>query len=313
MQQAQSTHKILMIEPADFTFNAETAVDNEFQNQPDMSPEEVKECVIREFDEAVSLLSSKGISVYIVKKNNALPAMPDAIFPNNWFSTDAAGHIYVYPMAAANRQVETLQLPDVQQLLMQGGMKAATVIDLSAYATQGRFLEGTGSMVFDRQHGIVYAAISVRTDRDLAEEYTKKAGYSQCVTFETRSSNGLPFYHTNVVMSIGTGYAIVCLECVPDVSQRKLLQQSLSLNGEVIPISLAQAEQSFCANGLEVLSKDGKRYFVLSQSAFDGFTEEQRAQIGRFAELLPIRIPTIEHIGGGSARCMMAEVFLPSA
>jgi hypothetical protein len=311
MPQAQSTHKILMVEPADFTFNAETAVDNEFQNRPNISAEEVKKRVMQEFDAAIDLLTAKGIKVFRLKKNNALPSMPDAVFPNNWFSTDPAGNIYVYPMAAANRRNETMQLPDVQQLLAQGGMKIQKVIDLTESVKYNRFLEGTGSMVFDRINSILYAAISVRTDKELAEKYAKIAGFNRVVAFETKSSNGMPFYHTNVVMSVGTGYSIVCLEAVPDTTKRMELQEALALNGDVIPITLAQAERSFCANGLEVLSEAGTRYFVLSQSAYDGFSLEQREQIARHAELLPIKIPTIEYIGGGSARCMMAEVFLP--
>lgn len=307
----QSTRIILMVEPVDFTFNTETAADNEFQKQTSLTPAEVKKQVMAEFEGAVQTLRSKGIQVLCLEKNASLPAMPDAVFPNNWFSTDAAGNVYVYPMAAPNRRAETQQLPDVLQLLKSNGLQVHQIHDLSYKCQENKFLEGTGSMVFDRVHGIVYAALSVRTDLSLAQEYATLAGYNKLIAFHTQSSTGMPFYHTNVVMSVGTGFAVVCLECVTDPAERTLLEQELAKHGTIIPISRQQAEQAFCANGLEVIGADNKRYFVLSSTAYHGFSEEQRMQISRYAELLPVNIPTIEHIGGGSARCMMAEIFLP--
>lgn len=306
----QSTDTIMMVEPADFSFNAETAVDNEFQNAPGEDALLIHERAKEEFHEAVALLRSKGIRVLVLAKPPGLPYMPDAVFPNNWLSTEPNGLVVVYPMAAPNRRAERLQLPFAEQLFLQNNLSVENVLQIGKTQEDQAFLEGTGSMVLDRKNRIVYGAISIRTAKSQLENFAKMLNYKQVVSFKTQSAKGKAFYHTNVVMSVCEGFSIVCLDCVPDPEERKNLRTALEKNGKVISISLDQAEKNFCANVLEVKNQIGDRFLVMSQSAFDGFTAAQKADIETFCKPLPIRIPTIEFVGGGSARCMMAEVFL---
>ncbi|MES2388184.1 MAG: arginine deiminase-related protein [Bacteroidota bacterium] len=303
----QITGSVLMVRPSDFTFNAETAVDNEFQNKPEG---DVTATVLAEFAESVALLRAEGIKVSVQEKILGLPQLPDAVFPNNWFSTRPDGTVFMFPMHTTNRRAERLQFPHVDQLLAANGHSLSRVLTLLDDNAEGNALEGTGSMVIDHEEGIVYAAVSIRTDPEKLMQYCKLTG-TRPLPFRTESSTGKPFYHTNVVLSIGPGFAVICADCIRDTKEKNDVLTALRKNHEVIEISLEQAETGFCANILTLEKPDGNSLIVMSVRAFEGFTEAQKGTLNKYGKLLALPIPTIEHIGGGSARCMMAEVFLP--
>ena len=301
----QITDTLVMVAPTHFGFNEETAADNEFQHRP-KDGAAIRQKAQAEFDAAVAKLRDNGVRVVVLPVTPGLPPLPDAIFPNNWFGTED-GVAYIFPMASANRAAEVAQWPTLQAELAKAGLQVKNVARLDGPGQP--IVEGTGSLVLDRVGRVAYAALSVRTELAAVEAFARQARYDKVVAFHTQSRAGKPFYHTNVVMAIGDGFAVVCLEAVPDLQERAHLEQSLAERHQVIPITLAQAEQSFCANILQVKGAAGP-ITVMSQSAYDGFTDAERKTLEQFGPLLPIAIPTIEHVGGGSARCMMAEVFL---
>jgi hypothetical protein len=306
MKYPQLTDTILMIAPSDFAFNEETAGDNEFQNRPVGDLLALREYVMAEFRASVALLKSHGLQVLVLEKQEGLPELPDAVFPNNWLSTETGGQLLLYPMASGNRKAEVLQLNGVQKLLSDVEVRSKVVIDLAK--EQDRILEGTGSLVLDRAGRVAYAALSVRTDAKAVSHFAQVAGYETVVTFSTRSSTGLPFYHTNVVMAVCQGFAVVCLECIPDQEEREKVRASVSVAHEIIEVTLAQTEGSFCANILQVLGSNGP-LTVMSETAYKGFSDSQLERIKVYGDVLALPITTIEHVGGGSARCMLAEIF----
>ncbi len=309
---AQIAKAILMVRPDDFGFNEQTAVDNEFQHKPDLDPEKLKRRALNEFAESVSKLEAQGIEVIpFVRSGTNKALLPDAVFPNNWFATDADGTITVFPMATPNRRAETGQLPEVEAALKARGFQIYGMTRIGEANEDKYFLEGTGSLVPDRVNSILYAARSVRTNALLVETYARQRGYEKVVLFNTQSSNGMEFYHTNVVMSIGEGFAVVCLESIPDKAERDLVKSSLAQYREVIDITLEQAEKFFCANILQVANHNGQALTVMSASAWQGFTPAQQGALEKYGPVCTLPIQTIEYVGGGSARCMMAEVFLP--
>lgn len=307
----QLTNTILMVAPTDFSFNEQTAQDNEFQHKPDnMTADELKLLVRNEFDNAVAALRLAGVNVLVLEKPPGLPQMPDAVFPNNWFATDEEGRVYVFPMCTENRRAETMQLEAALHILKLSGFIVNEVVDLTKNGVEG-FLEGTGSMIFDRQMGRVYASRSVRTDEEKLQEFLDQSGFEKAIVFDAISSNGMPFYHTNVVMSIGDGFTVITLDSVPEGPDKEKLIDNLSMHRDVVEISKVQAEQYFCGNILQLATGANTSVIVMSTSAYDGFTDDQLDELSDFGTLLPISIPTIEKVGGGSARCMMAEIFLP--
>jgi len=307
----QLTNTILMVAPTDFEFNEQTAQDNEFQHKPEFTTKlELQKQVRSEFDNAVSMLRHAGVQVLVLEKPPGLPQMPDAVFPNNWFATDEEGRIYLFPMFTENRRAEKLQLDAVVHLLKLSGFDISEYVDMSTNVSEG-FLEGTGSMIFDRVKSRIYASRSVRTDEDRIQEFLEKSAFQEAIVFDAISSSGQPFYHTNVVMSIGDGFSVATIDAVPDGPEKHQLVYYLGQSRDLIEISKVQAEQYFCGNILQLSTQLGNSVIVMSTSAYEGFTEDQLDELSEFGTLLPISIPTIEKVGGGSARCMMAEIFLP--
>ncbi|MCG8565661.1 MAG: arginine deiminase-related protein [Desulfobacterales bacterium] len=306
---SRTTDTILMVRPYDFGYNEETGVDNEFQNRPTDSEENINQKANAEFQSMVDRLRAEGVTVLILEKPEvAYDRTPDAIFPNNWISTEHDGTLLTYPMAAMNRRRER-RPEDVEKLLKANGYKIRNVINVGSLDETEHFLEGTGSMIIDHRAEVVYAARSARCDEVQFDNFIRLRFYEEGILFDTRSSNGSPIYHTNVMMSIGDLYAVACLECIPDTEQRERVRTSLTASFDLIEISVEQMENSFCGNILQVNSAGGRALIVMSETAYNGFTDEQRDRLGKYGTLLPMDLNTIETIGGGSARCMMAEIF----
>jgi hypothetical protein len=285
----------------------ETAGSNAFQNVLPEKEEVVKTNVLREFENAVTLLKSKDIDVTVVE-DTLEPVKPDAIFPNNWVSFHADGTVVLYPMYAPNRREE--RRLDVLEMLRKK-FQIKNVVDLSKYESEELFLEGTGSIVFDHQNKIAYACISPRTDEQLFIELCNYLHYKP-EYFIAVDKKGKQIYHTNVMMCVAEKFVVICLESITDERERKVIVQSFTeTNHEVIDITFEQMNH-FAGNMLELKNANGKSILVMSKSAHDSLTAKQKARIEKYAETLPLPIETIEKIGGGSARCMIAEVFLPA-
>jgi hypothetical protein len=300
-----------MVRPANFGFNPETASNNFYQKRDERDPVEINNLAKKEFDEFVGLLLKNGINVLVVEDTKD-PVKTDAIFPNNWFSTHANGKIVLYPMFSPNRRLERRK--DLIELLMKNGFGISEIVDLSFFEKDGQFLEGTGSLILDRINQIAYACRSVRTHPVPLNYFGRIMGY-EIVDFEASQlvDNIIsPIYHTNVMMHVGSEIAIVCLDSIPLASEKLKVQEYLERTGKkMIPITQKQ-KFSFAGNMLEVKNKDGVKFTVMSESAYQSLGSVQIQTIRRYTELIVPKIPTIEKIGGGSARCMMAEIFLQS-
>ncbi len=311
---SRTTDTILMVRPYDFGFNEETGLDNEFQKRLDMSEQEINQKANAEFQVMVDTLRAQGVTVLILEKpepTHAKPAcgkVPDAIFPNNWFSTEHDGTLITYPMAATNRRHER-RPEDVEKLLRANGYKIRNVINVGRLDETNRFLEGTGSMIIDHRAEVVYAARSNRCDDQQFDNFIRLRFYEQGIMFNTKSTRGTPIYHTNVMMSIGDKFAVVCLDCIYDEAEKNRVKSSLEKFFEIIEISMDQMETSFCGNILQVNSAGGTPLIVMSKSAFEGFIPDQIKQLETHGKILPVDLTIIESVGGGSARCMMAEIF----
>lgn len=303
MSQVAST--ILMIRPTAFGFNAETAANNAFQSSPDAPQKLVQKKALQEFDEFVETLRKKNIEVIVVQ-DTPKPAKPDAIFPNNWFCTLQDGTLAVFPMYAPNRRIE--KRDDMLQTLVQQ-YQTRDVEDWSEYEAESLFLEGTGSMIIDHEHKLIYACLSPRTNKTVLEKFANAHGY-RAITFYAKDENGVDVYHTNVIMHIGDTYAVICLESITEEIERIAVSQLLIATGhEVIPITLEQVH-AYAGNMLQVQNSKGEKFTLLSKQAFKSLTKEQKRILKVHTNLLPIDITTIETVGGGSVRCMMAEIFL---
>lgn len=294
-----------MVAPEDFGFNAETARDNEFQHQAPTGVD-YRRVVMDEFANACKDLTEAGIQVLRLPKNTSLPPLPDAVFPNNWFSTWPNGTVYLYPMRTLNRQAE-VRPDDLHAILHQHHYQVAHMQTIAA--APGLALEGTGALVFDHRHQQMYASRSERCDSLLVQTHAQQLGYD-AILFDTCSSHGRPFYHTNVMMSIGEDFAVICAESMVMADRNAVLTKLRATKRDVIEISLAQAEQFFCANLLQLQSSLGHKCIAMSASAYQAFSQEQRDTLSLHGQLLPLSIPTLEHMGGGSVRCMLAEIFL---
>lgn len=303
----QLSDTVLMIRPIQFGFNEETSKTNSFQVRPnERETDEIQARALSEFDQFVKQLRNAGVNV-IVHEDTIDFFTPDSIFPNNWFSTHSSGHLITYPMADSSRRLER-KPAIIQSLTTQFGYKH---INLAAWENESepRYLEGTGSMVFDREHRICYAALSPRTSKEAVIEFAKRSGY-QLVAFEAIGKTGEPIYHTNVIMSIGETFAAVGLDTVAIADRHRLIGKLESTGKEVILFSNEQIHDYFSGNMLQVKSVEGDRILVLSKRAYQVLTTGQLEQLSYHNEiLLPIDVRTIERIGGGSVRCMMAEVF----
>jgi hypothetical protein len=303
----QSTNHILLVRPANFGANAQTKATNSFQQELyALSPAEINQKAQAEFDHFANTLQQAGITVHVFE-DRPDPIKPDAVFPNNWISMHHNGLVLLFPMHTPNRMAE--RRTDIIEALKKA-FAISEVLDLYQAHQKDWVLEGTGSMVLDHLAKKAYACASPRTHPTLFYQVCSLLQYSP-VFFNAHTADGTPIYHTNVMMCIGDGFAVVCLESITDAAQKENLVQQLTGSGhEIVAISLAQMV-GFAGNMLQVLDRTGNKVLVLSQTAHDSLTDAQRTQLAAHAQLLPIAIPTIETIGGGSARCMMAEIFLP--
>jgi hypothetical protein len=294
-----------MIRPAAFGFNEETAANNYFQTNTGVSKEELQQKALIEFDNMVQTLRGHDINVVVIDDTKE-PPKPDAIFPNNWLSTSPDGKLFMYPMYAPNRRTEKRD-KIIQQLAKE--FLVSGVQDWSEYEAEGRFLEGTGSMVIDYENKMIYACVSERTSLSVLEKYAATNGY-QAIVFLATDKNGMPVYHTNVVMTLGDGFCILCEEAIDEewelIAVRQLLE---STNHAIIAITREQMH-CFAGNMLQVKSTKGEKFLIMSQTAFDSLRKEQKAMLEAYATLLPLAVLTIEEVEGGSVRCMMAEIFL---
>ncbi len=298
-----------MIRPANFGFNNQTAINNAFQSKETITdPSFIRAAAIDEFDNMVSLLKAKGVQVYVIE-DTEIPVKPDAIFPNNWISFHENGVVITYPMFAPNRRIERRE--DIISKLGEN-FKINNRYSFEFYENENEplFLEGTGSMIFDRHNSIVYACLSQRTEATLLDKFNVLMG-TRSVVFKSFDKDGLEIYHTNVMMALGEDFVVICMECIHDEDSRKQLYNIFEETGkDVIEISLKQVE-SFAGNMLEVKGSGNKRYLCMSESAYNSLNKEQKDRLSAKTELLPLPISNIEKYGGGSVRCMMAEIFLP--
>ena len=302
----QITNSILMVRPASFAYNAETAATNFFQNNHSYTAIELLKKALEEFDAMVNVLKSNDINVIVIEDTDE-PIKPDAIFPNNWFSTDHKGVIDVFPMQAKSRRDE--KRDDILEMISKK-FKITDVIDWSEYEADAFYLEGTGSMVMDHQNKIIYACLSGRTSKSLVEKFAATKGY-RAITFTAIDNNGNNIYHTNVMMCIGEGFSIVCPKAIADDDERIAVAQLLETTGhENIYITHDQMN-SFAGNMLHIKSNGGKRFIILSKNAYDSLLENQKQRLESYGKLLPIDVSVIEKVEGGSVRCMMAEIFAP--
>ncbi|KJD35380.1 amidinotransferase [Tamlana sedimentorum] len=306
----QITNTILMVRPVNFRMNEETAINNYFQENISKENKAINALAQEEFDAFVKKLQDVGVKVIVVS-DSLENDTPDSIFPNNWVSFHENGNVGVYPMFAENRRLERRE--DVLETLEAEGFLINNIIDYTSAEDEGVFLEGTGSIVLDRANGKAYCALSARADEELFIEFCEDFEYSPIIftAYQTIENQRKPIYHTNVMMCLAETFAVICLSCIDDKKERKAVVKSLKENKkEIIDITEAQVEQ-FAGNMLQVKGANNKRYLVMSAAAHKALTVSQTKTIEKHCTILSSSLSTIETCGGGSARCMMAEVFLP--
>ncbi len=306
----QITDTVLMIRPVHFRMNEETAVNNYFQEDLDLRNSEINKRAQDEFDGLVARLREEGVTV-VVADDRAEADTPDSIFPNNWISFHEKGTVVLYPMYAENRRRERRE--DLLDLLEEQGFDITEVIDYTGAEADGLFLEGTGSILMDREHQKAYCALSARADEELFIEFCEDFEVSPVLftAFQSVDGKRLPIYHTNVMMCLAETFAVICLDAIDDRQERKQVTDHLRQDGkEIIAITEAQMHR-FAGNMLQLLGRGGQRLLVMSQAARDSLTPAQVAAIEKTSRIVSSPLDTIESCGGGSARCMLAEVFLP--
>ena len=298
-----------MVRPAAFGFNPETAASNAFQSDAGtLGSAEIQQRALAEFDNMVARMRNVGITVHVYADSPEVPK-PDAVFPNNWFSTHDTGAVVWYPLLGATRRAERQE--GVVDLLREH-YRVGERFDLTHLEERDMFLEGTGSIIFDRRHRIAYACISPRTHQELFHNFCRRYNFEP-VSFTATDANGQEIYHTNVMMALGRDFVVVCMDSVRNRHERLRLEEIFERTGkEVVDISFAQMNQ-FAGNMLQVHNADGDPILILSRAAYNSLRPDQISRLEAKTHLLPVAIPTIEHYGGGSARCMMAEVYLPTA
>lgn len=307
----QTTNSILMIRPVAFRMNEQTAVNNYYQKVLDgLLPSTVNAKAQQEFDAFVAKLRTVGVEVIVV--DDVLnPDTPDSIFPNNWISFHENGDVALYPMFAENRRLERRE--DILDILEEEGFIINNIMDYTSAEEDGFFLEGTGSLVLDRENGKAYCALSPRADEELFIEFCEDFEFTPVIfeAFQTVNKERKLIYHTNVMMCLGETFAVICADAIDDKKERKMVLESLRGDEkEVVLITEAQVN-NFAGNMLEVKGTDDRRYLVMSASAHQSLTKKQIAQLEEHVTILSSSLDTIEACGGGSARCMMAEIFLP--
>lgn len=309
----QITHTIVMVRPANFRMNEQTAVNNYYQQElSGMLPASINAKAQEEFDAFVEKLEAVGVTVVVVEDTKE-PNTPDALFPNNWISFHENGDVAIYPMFAENRRLERRE--DVLEILEEKGFVIENVVDYSEAEEEEVFLEGTGSMILDRHNRKAYCALSPRADEELFIEFCEDFEYTPVIFTANQTVEGRreAIYHTNVMMCVAESFAVVCLDSIDDKKEKKNLLKHLKSDGkEVIAISEQQVTQ-FAGNMLQVKGTNNERYLIMSSSAFHSLNPNQIKAIEKHCKILHSSLETIETCGGGSARCMMAEVFLPKA
>jgi hypothetical protein len=304
----QSARSVLMVRPARFGCNPQTADTNAFQRTPEPAAAgEPPSAVLQEFDALADALIRAGVEVLIAPDSEE-PAKPDAIFPNNWVSFHHDGTVALYPMLAPNRRLERRE-EILEHVVRMGGFRVSRTVDLSHREAEAKFLEGTGSVVLDRVHRVAYACSSPRTDLDVLGEFAQLLDY-ELMTFDAVDSKGRLIYHTNVMMAIGTGFAVICGESLANAAHRAaVFSQLRSTDHQIVDITQQQMAH-FAANVLE-LAPPSLKILALSTTALASLNSAQRGILEAHAELVPVSIPTIERVGGGGVRCMLAEIHLP--
>jgi hypothetical protein len=305
---SQLTDTILLVRPESFSFNEETAGSNVFQSEKN-ADESVLKKALNEFDSFVETLRSNDVNVLILEYGSSIK-LPDAVYPNNWFVTHEGGTVILFPMLAENRRKER-DAEKLVKLFSSNGMMIKNLIDISGHEKENLFLEGTGSLVLDRKNKVVYSIESERTSKKLFDDYCDmmKIKNENRIFFHANDRDGNPIYHTDVIMSIGDGFTVICEECIPMEERNFVLQKLSESKLEIIKINYDQL-YNFCGNILNVKNKKGESIIVMSTKAFNNFTPQQRKTLEQFGKIIHSDISTIENVGGGSARCMMAEIFL---
>lgn len=294
-----------MVDPSSFGFDEQTAKTNTFQHHLELAPKAITRKAQDEFRAYVDMLREHGITVHVFR-DRMDPPKPNGVFPNNWLTTWPDGKVFLYPMATPSRRVER---SPIALLELADGFEVSEIIDLSTHEQDDEILESTGVMVFDHPNKVAYGCISPRCNEDLFRQHVASLGYKP-VTFHAYA-DGAAIYHTNVLMGVQSKTAVICTQAIIDETERNEVTETLRLTGhEIVDISFAQMEH-FCGNVLEVKNDQNELFLIMSQAAYDAFTLGQRATLSQDKTILPAAIPTIETIGGGSARCMLAEVFLP--
>ena len=308
----QTTNSILMIRPVAFRMNEQTAVNNYYQKVIDgLSPETVNTKAQEEFDTFVSKLRIVGVDVTVVD-DTLEPSTPDSIFPNNWISFHENGDVALYPMFAENRRLERRE--EILDVLEDKGFVVNEIMDYSSAEEDGFFLEGTGSIVLDRENDKAYCALSPRADEELFIEFCEDFEYTPVIfeAFQTVGTERKLIYHTNVMMCVADTFAVICADCIDDKKERKMVLDSLRGDGKEIILITEDQMNNFAGNMLELQGADERRYLIMSASAHRSLTKKQIAQLEEHITILSSSLDTIEACGGGSARCMMAEIFLPT-
>jgi len=306
----QITNTILMIRPVSFRMNEQTAVNNYFQEDIDMKNVEINLMAQQEFDAFVSILKSKGVNVIVVN-DTVEPDTPDSIFPNNWISFHANGTIGLYPMFAKNRRQERRE--DILDILEEKGFIINDIVDYTAAEEEGVFLEGTGSILLDRVNEKAYCALSERADEELFIEFCEDFEYTPVIfnAYQTVDGTRMPIYHTNVMMCMAEEFAVICLDAIDDKKEKKNVLNHLKQDHKKIVDITEEQMHHFAGNMLQVIGKEDKRYLVMSTAAYNSLTHAQIKDFEKYSEIIHSSLEIIEACGGGSARCMMAEVFLP--
>lgn len=305
---SQSSSTVYMIRPVRFEYNPQTAVDNVFQVVPKEKNEEVQAKALKEFDDYVATLRGKGVEV-IVFEDTVEPHTPDSIFPNDWVSYHEDGTYAIYPMAAENRRKERRE-DIMKELQEKHGYKITRKLDYTQLENEGKFCEGAGVLIFDYPNKVVYCSISNRAHKEVIEKAAADLGY-KAVTWECRDHNGGIIYHTTVVMALGEKYALICEDSVVNPAEKEVLWKTLEETGhEIISITFDQM-YAYAGNALEVVNAKGEKFLAMSRRANQSLTAEQKARIGKYAEVLAVPLEVIEDNGGGSARCMLGDLRLP--
>jgi hypothetical protein len=298
-----------MIRPVRFESNPQTAESNRFQGRTAVSAGEQHAAALAEFNGLVDALQNHGITVIVVE-DTADPHTPDSIFPNNWVSFHGDGRVVLYPMEAENRRSER-RMDIIESLDADPGYVVSEVIDLSPHEVEGHYLEGTGSMVLDRINHVAYACLSSRTQLDPLGDFAQRMNY-EVVAFDAVDRDGVPIYHTNVLMNVGEALAVICDAAIPREDQREAVLGRLGESGrKIVSLSYEQLD-AFAGNMLELRTSEGERLIVMSQQAFDSLRAEQLSVLRDNGDVLAVPIDMIEASAGGSVRCMLAEIHLPS-